>query len=149
MSAMGLTTRLNSSAIPFAGESHIGKPRQNPSVIDAYCSQQGVPSSYQATSRRRQSDSGQMRDGELPSIRTIGQSSRTRPQWSADEALGGVDSKDSLLGANQIQGFFWGGGLGCDGSFGFERHGVGADGSADYRSARPEGFDRPRQPDVR
>src|SRR5207237_3238644 len=65
------------------------------------------------------------------------------------DALGGVDSKDSLLGANQIQGFFWGGGLGCYGSFGFERHGVGAHGSANYRSARPEGFDGPRQPDVR
>src|SRR5260221_12462143 len=35
--------------------------------------------------------------------------------------LGGVDSKDSLLGANQIQGCFWGGGLGCDGTVGFER----------------------------
>ena len=35
------------------------------------------------------------------------------------DALGPVDSKDSLLSANQIQGFFWGGGLGCDGSFGF------------------------------
>ena len=34
--------------------------------------------------------------------------------------LGPVDSKDSLLSANQIQGCFWGGGLGCDGSFGFE-----------------------------
>jgi hypothetical protein len=32
--------------------------------------------------------------------------------------LGGVDSKDSLLGANQIQGCFWGGRLGCDGPFG-------------------------------
>jgi hypothetical protein len=50
-------------------------------------------------------------------------------------ALGGVDSKDSLLGANQIQGFFLGGGLGCDGSFGFERCGLGADGASDYRSA--------------
>jgi transposase len=38
-----------------------------------------------------------------------------------------VDSKDSLLSANQIQGFFWGGCLGCDGSFGFERRGLGAD----------------------
>jgi hypothetical protein len=37
-----------------------------------------------------------------------------------ENALGGVDSKDSLLGANQIQGCFLGGGLGCDGSFGFE-----------------------------
>jgi hypothetical protein len=38
-------------------------------------------------------------------------------------ALGGVDSRDSLLGANQIQGCFWGGGLGCDGTVGFERRG--------------------------
>nr|WP_146690981.1 glutathione S-transferase [Bradyrhizobium canariense] len=52
-----------------------------------------------------------------------------------DGALGGVDSKDSLLGANQIQGFFLGGGLGCDGSVGFERCGLGADGASDYRSA--------------
>ena len=51
------------------------------------------------------------------------------------KALGPVDSKDSLLAANQIQGVFWGGGLGCDGSFGFERHGLGADGAPDYRSA--------------
>ena len=50
-------------------------------------------------------------------------------------ALGGVDSKDSLLGANQIQGCFLGGDLGYDGSFGFERRGLGADGAADYRSA--------------
>jgi hypothetical protein len=52
-----------------------------------------------------------------------------------DAALGGVDSKDSLLGANQIQGCFSGGSLGCEGPFGFERHGVGADGAADYRSS--------------
>src|ERR1700680_684377 len=50
------------------------------------------------------------------------------------DALGGVDSKDSLLGANQIQGCFWGGSLGCDGAAGFERRGVGADGAADHRS---------------
>ena len=49
-------------------------------------------------------------------------------------ALGGVDSKDSLLRANQIQGCFWGGSLGCDGPFGIERPGVGADGAADHRS---------------
>ena len=49
--------------------------------------------------------------------------------------LGGVDSKDSLLGANQIQGFFLGGSLGCEGPFGFERRGMGADGAADHRSA--------------
>jgi 4-carboxymuconolactone decarboxylase len=54
---------------------------------------------------------------------------------AAHEALGPVDSKDSLLSANQIQGFFWGGNLGCDGSFGFERRGLGADGAPDYRSA--------------
>lgn len=36
-------------------------------------------------------------------------------------ALGNVDSKDSLLRANQIQGYFLGGGLGCDGSVGVER----------------------------
>ena len=38
-------------------------------------------------------------------------------------ALGGVDSRDSLLGANQIQGCIWGGSLGCDGTVGFERRG--------------------------
>lgn len=42
--------------------------------------------------------------------------SRTgRPQRRAridKDALGGVDSRDSLLGANQIQGFFWGAVLG-------------------------------------
>ncbi|WP_146686313.1 hypothetical protein [Bradyrhizobium canariense] len=54
---------------------------------------------------------------------------------SGNGTLGGVDSKDSLLGANQIQGFFLGGGLGCDGSVGFERCGLGADGASDYRSA--------------
>jgi len=48
--------------------------------------------------------------------------------------LGGVDSKDSLLGANQIQGCYLGGSLGCEGPFGFERRDVGADGAADYRS---------------
>jgi hypothetical protein len=48
-------------------------------------------------------------------------------------ALGGVDSKDSLLEANQIQDFFWGGSLGCDGTVGFERRGVGTDGAADHR----------------
>ena len=73
----------------------------------------------------------------------------TRARGRGDDGLGGVDSKDSLLGANQIQGCFWGGSLGCDGSFGFERRGVGADGAADHRSTRPEGLDRARQPDVR
>jgi CRP-like cAMP-binding protein len=51
------------------------------------------------------------------------------------DALGGVDSKDSLLGANQIQDCIWGGSLGCDGSVGFERRGVGANGAADHRPA--------------
>src|SRR5258705_13880711 len=51
------------------------------------------------------------------------------------KALGGVDSKDSLLGANQIQRCFWGGSLGCDGTVGFERRGVGADSTADHRPA--------------
>src|SRR5216684_2396402 len=59
-----------------------------------------------------------------------------------DNALGGVDSRDSLLGANQIQGCFWGGSLGCDGTVGFERRGVGADSAADHRPARPERLDR-------
>jgi hypothetical protein len=54
---------------------------------------------------------------------------------SAKVALGGVDSKDSLLGANQIQGCFLGGSLGFDGAVGFERRGVAADGAADHRSA--------------
>src|SRR5712671_7140169 len=49
--------------------------------------------------------------------------------------LGGVDSKDSLLGANQIQRCFWGGSLGCDGTVGFERRSVGADSTADHRPA--------------
>src|SRR5665213_1440764 len=54
-----------------------------------------------------------------------------------------------FLGANQIQGCFLGGSLGCDGPVGIERRSVGADGAADHRSARPEGFDWARQPDVR
>jgi hypothetical protein len=62
-------------------------------------------------------------------------------KWMSDDlkraakGLGGVDSKDSLLGANQIQGFFLGGSLGCEGPFGSERRGMGADGAADHRSA--------------
>ena len=52
----------------------------------------------------------------------------------AENGLGGVDSKDSLLGANQIQGCFWGGSLGCDGPFGFERCGMGPDGASYYRA---------------
>jgi hypothetical protein len=51
------------------------------------------------------------------------------------DALGCVDSKDSHLDGSMIQGCFWGGSLGCDGSFGFERRGVGADGAVDHRSA--------------
>ena len=44
----------------------------------------------------------------------------TSARWAPDDALGGVDSRDSLLGANRIQGCFWGGSLGCDGPVGFE-----------------------------
>ncbi|MFB9264791.1 GNAT family N-acetyltransferase [Bradyrhizobium erythrophlei] len=66
----------------------------------------------------------------------LGWSVLDRTNWKGlDTALGGVDSKDSLLGANQIQDCFWGGRLGRDGSFGFERRGVGADGAADHRPA--------------
>jgi hypothetical protein len=57
-----------------------------------------------------------------------------RDKQRKEEALGAVDSKDSLLRENQIQGCFLGGGLGCDGAVGFERRGVGADGAADHRS---------------
>src|SRR5258708_16971063 len=67
--------------------------------------------------------------------------------WS--DGLGGVDSRDSLLGANQIQGFFLGGSLECHGAFGIERRGVGADGAADHRATRSEGLHRARQSDVR
>src|SRR5207245_1293019 len=76
---------------------------------------------------------------------------RSRSRYGRGEAvathhaLGGVDSKDSLLSANQIQGCFWGGSLGCDGPFGIERRGVGADGAADHRSPRPEGLHWARQ----
>jgi len=49
-------------------------------------------------------------------------------------ALGSVDSKDSLLGANQIQGAFWEAVLGVKEPFGFKRQGVGTDGAADHRS---------------
>jgi hypothetical protein len=58
---------------------------------------------------------------------------------SSTVGLGRVDSRDSLLGANQIQDCFWGGSLGCDGSVGFERCGLGADSSADHRSTDEEG----------
>src|SRR5260370_37347987 len=54
---------------------------------------------------------------------------------ACERALGGVDSRDSLLGANQIQGCFWGGSLGCDGTVGVDRRGVGADSAADHRPA--------------
>ena len=60
-----------------------------------------------------------------------------------------MDSQDSFLGANQIQGFFFGGSLGYDGSFGVERCGKGANGVADHRAAWSEGLDRAEQPDVR
>jgi tetratricopeptide (TPR) repeat protein len=74
---------------------------------------------------------------------------RNEARLWAKKALGRVDSKDSLLRANQIQGFFLGGGLGCDGSFGVERCGLGTNGAADYRPARPEGLDGAGQPNVR
>jgi len=48
--------------------------------------------------------------------------------------LGTVDSRNSHLRANQIQGFFWGVSLGCDGPFGVERRGLGADGAVDHWS---------------
>jgi len=63
-----------------------------------------------------------------------------RIRLSSSGGLGPVDSKDSLLGANQIQSCFWGGSLGCEGPFGFERCGMGADGALDHRPARPEGL---------
>jgi hypothetical protein len=61
--------------------------------------------------------------------------------------LGGVDSKDSLLGANQIHGFFWEAALG-DGRLvlsnaAWERM------AADQRSTRPERLHQARQSDVR
>ena len=48
-----------------------------------------------------------------------------------------------------IQGWLLGGRLGCEGSFGIERRGVGSDGAVDHWSPRPEGLDWSRQPDVR
>ena len=72
-----------------------------------------------------------------------------RNQDAAWDALGGVDSRDSLLRANQIQGCFLGGSLGCDGPFGIKRRGVGADGAADHRATGSEGLHRARQSDVR
>src|SRR5215510_1447771 len=81
-----------------------------------------------------------------PSLPLFAEAAR---QLTAACPLGGVDSKDSLLRANQIQGFFLGGGLGCDGSVGVERRGLGTNGAADHRPARPEGLDRAGQPDVR
>ena len=53
-------------------------------------------------------------------------------------ALGGVDLKDSLLGANQIQGCFLGGSLGCDGAVSFERRGVGWERMAPLIIGRPD-----------
>ena len=47
-------------------------------------------------------------------------------------ALGGVDSKDSLLGANQIQSCFWEAVLGVKSRLVLS-DGVGTDGAADYR----------------
>src|SRR5258708_29605710 len=67
----------------------------------------------------------------LPTAKSL--SASLKPQ--SDRLLGGVDSRDSLLGANQIQGCFWGGSLGCDGTVGFERRGVGADSAAAHKPA--------------
>src|SRR5271155_3846897 len=66
-----------------------------------------------------------------------------------DHALGGVDSRDSRITGSMIQDCFLEGSLGCDGSFGVERRGLGAAGTADHRSTGPEGLDWTRQPDVR
>src|SRR5713226_5872931 len=77
----------------------------------------------------------------LPAIQQALHADAASTQWIVNAyllllgALGGVDSRDSLLGANQIQGCFWGGSLGCDGTVGFERRGVGADSAADHRPA--------------
>lgn len=60
-----------------------------------------------------------------------------------------MDSRDSHFVWGMIQGCFLGSGRGCNGPFGAERRGVGADGAVDHRSARSEGFDGPQQPDVR
>lgn len=54
-----------------------------------------------------------------------------RPRVSATSQ----NPPDSLLGPNEIQDCFWGGSLRRDGSFGFERRGVGADGATDHRPA--------------
>ena len=51
------------------------------------------------------------------------------------DRLGGVDSWDSRRRRDVIQGCLWGGSLGCLGSSGIERHGMGADGAADHRPA--------------
>ena len=66
---------------------------------------------------------------------TYNEKKRDGCEVEKDEGLGCVDSRDSLLGANRIQNCFWGGRLGREGSFGFERRGVGADGAADHRPA--------------
>ena len=71
----------------------------------------------------------------LPGTETFTRAQSSFSDLLERQPLGGVDSRDSLLGANQIQGCFWGGSLGCDGAVGFERRGVGADGTADHRPA--------------
>ena len=78
------------------------------------------------------------REAESEAVGRFGKSAGT--YGAISQALGPVDSKDSLLGANQIQSCFWGGSLGCEGPFGFERCGMGADGALDHRPARPEGL---------
>jgi hypothetical protein len=63
-------------------------------------------------------------------------SSRANPAYPGHQpSARWVDSKDSLLRANQIQGFFLGGSFGCDGSFGVERRGLGAHGAPHHRPA--------------
>ncbi|WP_456781567.1 DUF6471 domain-containing protein [Bradyrhizobium sp. USDA 3315] len=63
-------------------------------------------------------------------------------------ALGCVDSWDSQIRGNVIQGFLLGGSLGCHGSARSERPAMGPDLRHDHRSAGPAWFDGPRQPDV-
>src|SRR5260221_11296593 len=103
----------------------------------------------QATSAWRKSLEGQAASPIVSHLDTRIKSSEVQDRPVERRSLGGVDSKDSLLGANQIQGCFWGGSLGCEEPSGFERCGVGADGAADYRSTRPERLHRGRQPYVR
>jgi hypothetical protein len=52
---------------------------------------------------------------------------------SRADALGSVDSRDSGFRRSMIQDCFLGGGLGCDGSFGSERHRLGSDVRPDHR----------------